>query len=1032
MKKKNALVLADNRPFLIGHVLLQINDTNKNLFDEALIYYDEITENDKKILNSILPCRFIKYNAPFSEKVKNLEHFKRFSELMFPRFEMFKLLDEYETVMWIDTDVLIQDKLDDLILMARESGMVANFEDEHNCSSKNPDYVLTSFTHPIDGYDMKRYNMSSGLIVVNETLPLRSEYTNWLYEKTEELSEKLVLPDQGILNIFVQEFKINVSCAGKTYCTYPYYGRNTDSEKIVHSWGSRKFWNNWYLYNKYPKWKYYYDKWIEMGGSKYDKEIKPLVSVVIPTFRPNIDYFKASLESILIYQTTIHGQEFDNIEVIIVAEPDGVEAVEELVKQFDDFRLILHINKKRIGIAASLNVGIRISNGDYIARMDDDDISGNLRLYKQTEFLDKNKDISLCTTDFEYFGDMNEARVSFSGEMSKAWSIFTCPFDHPTIMFRKDFFIENNLFYDEDRRFVEDWELWLRAFDKGMKVGSIDEVLFYHRWINNSSSGQTTQTVDMMRELVKKNFSKLNVEIGDEYISYIGPWNGKILDEEIYAAIENIFSRAIEYNFEKNIYDSFSLLKVFNLRLQEAKTGKLEGLVYEARKNNNYFYNDIKDKNNVINEINSQSNNNLPPPFFKRVKRFLGFWRSFPHTTFYKLDTLINNFNIINNDINLKYNNIIESITVEKEKIKHLENIVVDLDNKIDSNNVIKILSNRLYEIETKLDNYNNKLNANNYQENENTRQTIANRLYEIETKLDNYDIKLNANNYQENENTRQTIINRLYKIETKIASDRNELYSINRHIDFTYRDLMILLDKINNFIKKKNIELKTDFPIAFESNDHKFPHGTIRDNTRYPRFITKCESLFKNIKELSFLDLGCSGGGMVLEAALKGHFSIGLEGSDISYRQQRAEWRLLGDNLKTCDITKPFELLLNDEIYKFDIITAWEVLEHIKEEDLGQLFKNIYNHLSDNGRFIASIANWDDIDPVTGVNWHVTKHDYEWWRYKFEANGFIVCTDEFDTIDLARGGYNPPHCYEEPYREIDLTKNFHIVVKIN
>ena len=123
---------------------------------------------------------------------------------------------------------------------------------------------------------------------------------------------------------------------------------------------------------------------------------------------------------------------------------------------------------------------------------------------------------------------------------------------------------------------------------------------------------------------------------------------------------------------------------------------------------------------------------------------------------------------------------------------------------------------------------------------------------------------------------------------------------------------------------------------------------------------------------------------------------------------------------------------MLNDEIYKFDIITAWEVLEHIKQEDLGQLFKNIYNHLSDNGRFIASIANWDDIDPVTGVNWHVTKHDYEWWRDKFEANGFIVCTDEFDTIDLARGGYNPPHCYEEPYREIDLTKNFHIVVKIN
>ena len=167
------------------------------------------------------------------------------------------------------------------------------------------------------------------------------------------------------------------------------------------------------------------------------------------------------------------------------------------------------------------------------------------------------------------------------------------------------------------------------------------------------------------------------------------------------------------------------------------------------------------------------------------------------------------------------------------------------------------------------------------------------------------------------------------------------------------------------------------------------------------------------------------------MEAALKGHISIGLEGSDFSQKEQRAEWRLLGERLKTCDITKPFLLTRSGEIQKFDIITAWEVLEHISEADLAALFTNIRRHLSSNGLFIASIANWDDIDPVSGVDWHITKHPYEWWKSKFEENGYSVCTELFETIDLARGGYNPPHCYEVPYLDVDKEKSFHIVVKL-
>ncbi|MDD2409904.1 MAG: hypothetical protein PHD03_04230, partial [Bacilli bacterium] len=99
-QKKNAIMIADTRPALIGHLLLQIVKTNKHLFDEAIIYYDEITENDKKIMSSIMSCNFIKYEPDFPTSITKLPSFKKFSHLMFSRYEMFSLLDKYKTITW--------------------------------------------------------------------------------------------------------------------------------------------------------------------------------------------------------------------------------------------------------------------------------------------------------------------------------------------------------------------------------------------------------------------------------------------------------------------------------------------------------------------------------------------------------------------------------------------------------------------------------------------------------------------------------------------------------------------------------------------------------------------------------------------------------------------------------------------------------------------------------------------------------------------------------------------------------------------
>ena len=90
------------------------------------------------------------------------------------------------------------------------------------------------------------------------------------------------------------------------------------------------------------------------------------------------------------------------------------------------------------------------------------------------------------------------------------------------------------------------------------------------------------------------------------------------------------------------------------------------------------------------------------------------------------------------------------------------------------------------------------------------------------------------------------------------------------------------------------NITVKTNYPVAFDSPDHIKPWGTKRDNTTNHAFIEEMHNHFKSTKDLdtfNFLDLGCSGGQLVVDFAQRGNLSVGLEGSDYSVIHGRANW---------------------------------------------------------------------------------------------------------------------------------------------
>lgn len=238
-----------------------------------------------------------------------------------------------------------------------------------------------------------------------------------------------------------------------------------------------------------------------------------------------------------------------------------------------------------------------------------------------------------------------------------------------------------------------------------------------------------------------------------------------------------------------------------------------------------------------------------------------------------------------------------------------------------------------------------------------------------------------------------------LDQISRQVAQVRNQL-------ELTRKDLLFgsAVNRSTRFL------MEASAGVAAQSVDHLLPKGTGADNTRWPRLAVWAERRFG--RKINFLDMGCSGGGLVFDFLLAGHGAAGVEGSDLSARSARAEWGTIPESLFVADITKPFQISADDPKRgaEFDLITAWEVLEHIPEPDLPQLFENIQRHLSIGGIFAASVATFEDVDSSTGMRWHQTVKPKEWWLRRVSEIAPSLVEDEAGWVpdDFPRGSGNP------------------------
>ena len=784
-----------------------------------------------------------------------------------------------------------------------------------------------------------------------------------------------------------------------------------------------------------------------------NKRITPIITVLMPTYNSE-KYVMDTIDSVL-------KQSFFDFEFIIINEFGSNDKTVDCIQSFSDPRIRLLQNESKLGLAESLNKGIKAARGKYIARIDADDLSHSDRFEKQVRYMENHPDCGVCGSWQHHWGiDMEWIHKGpIDHDQIKASLIYRCELCHSTLMLRKSFFIENNLFY-EPKYFAEDYELWTRAVFL-FKFHNIPEILGEYRVGEENITSKKLQELSRESgEITAQNLKQhLNIYVPKEHVKYLSSWihefNHTIdpITKRKHLKIEKQILRKIWYQNQKlKIYNDDCLLSVINQRWKWITNDWVFGTEQKEIQSIDELF---KNKYSLIKRICNKAKRYGFKDLLKKI--LMPLYRPFKHRVCDRFDQLRQQIWDVDGHICDNSNSIQKKISLLEETIKlqnqKLESVILALENYnaqindtiVEQNRKIETFENNVSDLYQELCKTVPSINKTIERSEKLINQTVDSRIWKAEQNINQtMDARIwkAEQNINQTTDTRiwnaeklinQTMDSRVWKTEQNLENQEEKLREeTHRHIDFTYRDIMIAMERQKSYLPYKSVNLITDYPVAYKSLDHLYPHGTIRDNTRYPRFVKKCEELLGRENGLAFLDLGCSGGGMVLDAALRGHLSIGLEGSDCSAKELRAEWRLLGDRLKTCDITKPFRLEQADGmIQKFDIITAWEVMEHIAENDLPQLFCNIQEHLSDDGYFIASIANWDDIDPKTGVNWHVTVHPYDWWKARFEQAGFVLCFDLLQPIDLARGGYNPPHCYETPStEEIDETKTFHIVVQ--
>ena len=234
----------------------------------------------------------------------------------------------------------------------------------------------------------------------------------------------------------------------------------------------------------------------------------PKVTVLMPVFNGE-EFLREAVASIL-------EQTFSDFEYLVIDDA-STDRSREILESYSDPRLRLLVNPTRLGLTKSLNEGLQIARGVYLARMDADDISRPTRLKIQNDFLDRNPEVGLLGSSWEHLnpaGQVQGFNPAFNGKPAVH---FMC---HGSIMIRKTCLLVVGP-YREIFEYAQDYDLYLRISEK-FGVANIPEPLYRLRLHPGSVSRRNRPRQDLYASLALK-LAKERKQKGRNILDGLGP-----------------------------------------------------------------------------------------------------------------------------------------------------------------------------------------------------------------------------------------------------------------------------------------------------------------------------------------------------------------------------------------------------------------------------------------------------------------------------------------------------------------------------
>jgi glycosyltransferase involved in cell wall biosynthesis len=283
-------------------------------------------------------------------------------------------------------------------------------------------------------------------------------------------------------------------------------------------------------------------------------DTNPKITVLLPVYNCEL-YVKTAVDSIL-------NQTFTDFEFLIIDDA-STDATVSILKKLDDSRIQLIEKRVNSGYTNSLNYGLQIAKGEYIARMDGDDISYPERFAKQIAYLETHPEVVVCGTTYKIVGNDKLITVPENHEAIKIGLLWGNCILHPSVMIRKKIVDDFSIQYDTSKEPAEDYDLWVRLLSLG-KLHNLQEVLMEYRLYGNQVSRKRAEEQKKNDVLAKfQMLQYLEVQWNDSESKFLERQFGKteviaFKDLMIFKQIQNKLAIANSSGFfESKIFSQF-------------------------------------------------------------------------------------------------------------------------------------------------------------------------------------------------------------------------------------------------------------------------------------------------------------------------------------------------------------------------------------------------------------------------------------------------------------------------------------------